>query len=179
MRPCLVIDLDETLIHSSFKALLPDSFRIKIQHRHCYVNVRPGTIPALFSLAQIYELFVFTSSKPAYANQIIDRIAPFIPAANRFFGDSCTFIHGYAVKDLTCLGRSIDSLILIDDVLGSGLLQPGNVIGVKPWMGDPNDSLWSESLLPLLLGIGQHGSDFVTAVRRQILKGAFPELAIL
>jgi hypothetical protein len=83
------------------------------------------------------------------------------------------------VKDLSYLARPIDSVILIDDVIGSGLLQPRNVIGVKPWMGDPTDSLWNETLLPLLLGIGEYSGDLVTTIRREIAEGKFPQLSIL
>jgi TFIIF-interacting CTD phosphatase-like protein len=143
------------------------------------VNVRPGAALALSKLSAAFELFIFTSSSKAYADQVIDLVAPFIPAENRFYHDSCDFLGGYAVKDLRRLHRSIHSVVLIDDMLGCGLLQPMNTVGVAPWVGDPGDSLLASVLVPLLLGVRNSDQSFAAAVRNAIKNEAPNGLAVL
>jgi hypothetical protein len=57
---------------------------------------------------------------------------------------------GYPVKDLRILGRALNTILLIDDLEGSALMQPGNLVRVAPWHGDENDSVLMEQLLPIL-----------------------------
>lgn len=65
-KKTLVLDLDETLVHSSFKPpekadiVLP----VEIEGKVCYVYVliRPGTLTFLEELAEYYELVIFTAS---------------------------------------------------------------------------------------------------------------------
>ena len=152
-KPCLVIDLDDTLIHAGCKRMAEDSFPVRVRRRRVFVNVRPGAINALKQLSKIYELFIFTASQREYAEPIIDHIAPFIPKENRFYSDSCDYCSGYAVKDLNRLRRPLNRTILIDDVIGSGLRQPKNVVGVEPWNGEQDDCLMQSILLPLLTSV--------------------------
>jgi RNA polymerase II subunit A small phosphatase-like protein len=63
----LVLDLDETLVHSSFKPFdgKPDmTLRINFDRRvnDIYVLVRPGVKEFLESMARHYELVLFTAS---------------------------------------------------------------------------------------------------------------------
>jgi RNA polymerase II subunit A small phosphatase-like protein len=75
-KKTLVLDLDETLVHSSFKAqskpdiILP----IEIEGNVCnvFVVVRPGTEFFLQRLAKCYELVIYTASLSKYAEPLID-----------------------------------------------------------------------------------------------------------
>ena len=71
-KKTLVLDLDETLVHSSFKPpeqpdiVLP----VEIEDKMCYVYVlvRPGAISFLEELAEYYELIIYTASLSKYKN---------------------------------------------------------------------------------------------------------------
>jgi len=62
----LILDLDETLVHSSFKyvphvdIILP----IEIEGKQCdiYVLKRPGVDEFLLKMSEIFELVIFTAS---------------------------------------------------------------------------------------------------------------------
>jgi TFIIF-interacting CTD phosphatase-like protein len=179
-RACIALDLDGTLIHSTFKPMTDDAFRIRVNKRHVYIEVRPGAIDALITLSELCELFVFTSSKQPYATQIVDKIAPFIPEENRFYSDSCQLMSGYSVKNLNLLRRPLDSVVLIDDIMGSALLHPRNIIGVPSWMGEPCDELWSRQLGPMLMGIAKYvpACEFVSALRSVVMKSSPRDLCI-
>lgn len=65
-RKCLVLDLDETLVHSSFKALDKADFTIPVeiegQLHNIYVIKRPGVDQFMKRVGELYEVVVFTAS---------------------------------------------------------------------------------------------------------------------
>ena len=69
------MDLDETLVHSSFKP--PESpdivLPVEIEGKICYVYVlvRPGAISFLEELAEYYELVIYTASLSKYAEPLM------------------------------------------------------------------------------------------------------------
>jgi Dullard-like phosphatase family protein len=153
-RPALVLDLDETLVSTSLIPGDSDSIRIRIRRRVFYVRPRPGLPEFIKTLSSIFDIYFFTSSAPEYANPIIDSIAPGTPIERRFFRDSCVSFCGYPVKDLRVLARPLSRILLIDDLEGSGLMQPQNLIRVSPWQGnDPEDNVLMSQLLPVLLEV--------------------------
>jgi CTD small phosphatase-like protein 2 len=110
----------------------------------------------LTSLSDAFDIYFFTSSAREYANPIIDAIAPQTPGERRFFRDSCTPYCGYPVKDLRLLGRPLSRVLLIDDLDGSALMQPQNLIRVSAWQGsDQSDNVLIQELLPVLIDIAQ------------------------
>ncbi|OHT06358.1 hypothetical protein TRFO_05539 [Tritrichomonas foetus] len=60
----------------------------------------------------------------------------------------------------------INRILLIDDVIGNGLMQPYNCIGVLPFQGETDDRVLIEDLLPLLMECVKE-RDLVEAVRRK------------
>jgi RNA polymerase II subunit A small phosphatase-like protein len=169
-RPAVVFDLDETLVHSTLIA--PRSgqfFQMRVHRRHVFVQTRPGLSDFLTRIQKIYDVYFFTASLPEYADPIIDKIAPGVRRCRRFFRDSCKTFSGYFVKDLSILRRPIGQTLLIDDIAGSALVNQANLIRVKPWMGDPTDSLLMDRLLPLLERVAVY-SDVVSHTRELMLK---------
>ena len=76
-KKTLVLDLDETLVHSSFQqGSLPADIALPVtlegQRHTIYVLVRPGTHALLKALAPLYEIVLFTASQPVYAAPLID-----------------------------------------------------------------------------------------------------------
>jgi Dullard-like phosphatase family protein len=169
-RPAVVFGLDETLVHVT--PVAPQSrehFQIRVSGRRFFVQPRPGLAAFLTRVQRLYDVFFFTASQPEYANPIIDAIAPNVRPCRRYFRNSCRMECGYWVKDLAVLRRPIVHTVLIDDVEGSALANPTNLIRIKPWAGEPKDNVLMEQLLPLLeqVAIGHDMSECVREVLRK------------
>jgi CTD small phosphatase-like protein 2 len=150
-RASLVLDLDDTLIATTFLRPSTENFSIRVRRRQLFAKPRPGLISFLQTVSEDYDVFFFTASAREYGDPIIDAIAPGTPAERRFFRDSCSPYCGYPVKDLRLLGRPLSKILLIDDLEGSALMQPENLIRISPWHGlDENDNVLMGQLLPLL-----------------------------
>ena len=65
-KKCLVLDLDETLVHSSFKPVDVSDFTIQVEIENhvytVYVLKRPGVEEFLNKVAEWFEVVVFTAS---------------------------------------------------------------------------------------------------------------------
>ena len=65
-KKTLVLDLDETLVHSAFK--MPQNYSIQLSVKMdarefiVYVQIRPGCEQFLKELSKYYELVVYTAS---------------------------------------------------------------------------------------------------------------------
>ena len=153
-KPAIAFDLDETLISTtSVRPTSGDYFQIRVRRRSMYVRVRPGLPEFLKRIQKKYDVFIFTAAQSDYGNLIIDRIAPHIRECRRFFRDSCVNDLGYSVKDLSVLRTNLKQTLLVDDIAGSALHNPKNLIHVKPWYGEADDTVLEQELLPLLEGI--------------------------
>ena len=77
-RKTLVIDLDETLVHSSFKYMKSHNFSVNVyiagSFQGIYVNVRPYANEFLKQLSEIYEIVVWTASISEYASAVMDKL---------------------------------------------------------------------------------------------------------
>eukprot|EP00456_Euglypha_rotunda_P038572 TRINITY_DN2964_c0_g1_i2.p1 TRINITY_DN2964_c0_g1~~TRINITY_DN2964_c0_g1_i2.p1 ORF type:complete len:240 (-),score=32.03 TRINITY_DN2964_c0_g1_i2:16-735(-) len=110
----LVLDLDETLVHSSFRPVPSPDFVISIDldgvtHR-VYVQKRPGVDEFLEQVATKFEVIVFTASLGAYANPVMDILDPKGYIKVRLFRESCVQHYGNYVKDLSLLGRRLEEI---------------------------------------------------------------------
>jgi RNA polymerase II subunit A small phosphatase-like protein len=74
----LVLDLDETLVHSSFRPVPnPDmilSIDIEGIQSNVYVLVRPHVDAFLEKMSEIYEIVIFTASLSQYAKPLVKRL---------------------------------------------------------------------------------------------------------
>jgi TFIIF-interacting CTD phosphatase-like protein len=104
----------------------------------------------LDSVSRDFDLYFFTASERDYANQVIDAIAPGTPQERRFFRDSCCTCAGYPVKDLRLLRRPLARVLIVDDIEGSAMFQPENLIRIAPWYGGEDDDVLASELLPAL-----------------------------
>ena len=140
---CLVLDLDETLVHSSFLAI-PHAdlqFVLDIEENQIpvFVCVRPGAQRFLKELGSLYEIVIFTASMQPYADPVIDFIDPDRVVKHRLYRESCTDFGGSFVKDLSRLNRKLERIIIIDNSPSAYLLQPYNAIAISSWFDEPMD----------------------------------------
>lgn len=150
----LVLDLDETLVHSSLEHCLDADFTFQLsfdmkQHT-VYVRRRPYLQMFLERVAELFEVVIFTASQSIYAEQLLDILDPERNLiSQRMFRESCIFSDGGYTKDLTILGVDLAKVAIIDNTPQVFRLQVNNGIPIKSWFDDPTDSALL-SLLPFL-----------------------------
>lgn len=117
-KKTLVLDLDETLIHSSFTPIPnPDlvvSVLIDKKDVLVYVQKRPGVDEFLEQAAELYELVTFTASMKSYADPLLDQLDPQHCISHRLFREHCVYYNGEYVKDLSRLGREMSNIVILD-----------------------------------------------------------------
>lgn len=133
-RICLVIDLDETLVHSSFKPIENADFIVPVEidgtlHK-VYVLKRPHVDEFLKKMGQLYECVLFTASLAKYADPVADLLDTGNIFKARLFRESCAFYRGNYVKDLSRLGRDLDRVIIVDNSPASYIFHPENAVSV-------------------------------------------------
>ncbi|KAJ7346545.1 HAD-like domain-containing protein [Mycena albidolilacea] len=152
-RKCLVLDLDETLIHSSFKSMQEADFivpvEIEFNWHNVYVGKRPGVDNFLKQMGEIYEVVVFTAGLTKYADPVLDMLDIHHVVTHRLFRDSCFMYKGNCVKDLSQLGRPIGETIILDNSPVSYIFHPNNAVPVSSWFIDPLDTELTD-LVPFL-----------------------------
>jgi len=152
-RKTLVLDLDETLVHSSFRPVPSPDFIISIElegviHK-VYVQKRPGVDEFLEAVATKFEVIIFTASLDKYANPVLDHLDPKGCCTSRLFRESCVQHYGNYVKDLSLLGRDMKKTLIIDNSPFAYMFQPDNAIPITSWFNDKNDRELFE-LIPFL-----------------------------
>lgn len=117
-RPTLVLDLDETLVHSSFLPVSDADFvlTMDIDEKRIQVSVkkRPKVDYFLTKVGEMFEVVIFTASLQRYADPIIDQLDPNNVVTQRLYRQHCTSLSGGHVKDLSRLGRDLSRTVLVD-----------------------------------------------------------------
>lgn len=143
-KKCLVLDLDETLVHSSFKPLANADFIIPVeienQTHNVYVLKRPGVDEFLRVMGEHFEVVIFTASLAKYADPLLDLLDIHKVIRHRLFRESCIYHQGNYVKDLSRLGRDLKGTLIIDNSPFAYMFHPENAIAVSSWVGSTEDT---------------------------------------
>jgi mitochondrial import inner membrane translocase subunit TIM50 len=118
----LVLDLDGILVHSDWS-----------RGRGWRTFKRPGADDFIRDLAQYFELVVYTSQLPTYADPILDRLDPHRMIQYRLYRDSTQYVDGRHVRDLSKLNRDLKQVLLITSDPEAYALQPDNAIKLPSW----------------------------------------------
>ncbi|XP_069588818.1 carboxy-terminal domain RNA polymerase II polypeptide A small phosphatase 1 [Ranitomeya imitator] len=141
---CVVIDLDETLVHSSFKPVNNADFIIPVEIdgtvHQVYVLKRPHVDEFLRRMGEMFECVLFTASLAKYADPVADLLDKWGAFRARLFRESCAFHRGNYVKDLSRLGRDLNKLVIIDNSPASYIFHPENAVPVVSWFDDMSDT---------------------------------------
>jgi len=173
-RICLVLDLDETLVHSSFKpVVVPDlviPVEIKGNIHQVYVRKRPMLEEFMRRAAELFEVVVFTASLAEYADPLMDELdleGQYVH--HRLFREHCSNTNGLFVKDLSLMGRPLSRIVIIDNSPTSFLFQPRNSIQCTSWFDDTTDTELTD-FLPVLedLAVCENVYDVLDAFRDQM-----------
>lgn len=170
-KKTLVLDLDETLVHSSFKPIPNPDFVISIELENVihkvYVRKRPGVDNFLRVVGEKFEVVVFTASLAKYADPLLDILDKGKIVKTRLFREACVQHYGNYVKDLTHLGRTLEHTIIIDNSPFSYMFQPDNAIPISSWFNDRNDRQLYD-LIPFLESL-IHADDVVGVLQKHKL----------
>ncbi|KAI9682288.1 MAG: hypothetical protein M1817_000342 [Caeruleum heppii] len=152
-RKCLVLDLDETLVHSSFKPLHQADFTIPVeiegQFHNVYVIKRPGVDQFMKRVGELYEVVVFTASVSKYGDPLLDQLDIHSVIHHRLFRESCYNHQGNYVKDLSQVGRNLRETIIIDNSPTSYIFHPQHAVPISSWFSDAHDNELLD-LIPVL-----------------------------
>ncbi|OAA63727.1 general stress response phosphoprotein phosphatase psr1 [Niveomyces insectorum RCEF 264] len=152
-RKCLVLDLDETLVHSSFKILHQADFTIPVEiegsYHNIYVIKRPGVDQFMKRVGELYEVVVFTASVSKYGNPLLDQLDIHHVVHHRLFRESCFNHQGNYVKDLSMIGRDLKDTIIIDNSPTSYIFHPQHAVPISSWFSDAHDNELLD-LIPVL-----------------------------
>lgn len=167
-KKCVVIDLDETLVHSSFKPVSNADFIVPVEIdgtiHQVYVLKRPYVDEFLQKMGEMFECILFTASLAKYADPVADLLDKWGVFRARLFRESCVFHRGNYVKDLSRLGRDLEQVVIIDNSPASYIFHPHNAVPVASWFDDMSDSELME-LIPFFESLAK--VDNVYSVLRQ------------
>ena len=137
--------MDETLIQTNETAT--KNYQIKVPFRsfqgkigYGFVEVRPYAKELLKRLSVHFDILIFTASTQAYADPIIDHLDPDRVVQHRLYRESCSLVRNQVfVKDLRVLGRSLESILLIDNAPYSYMMQLANGVPIIPYYQGKQD----------------------------------------
>jgi CTD small phosphatase-like protein 2 len=149
---CVVLDLDETLVHCEEFSFCPltqpkNSYFLPFPDGTGGVQVapRPFLKEFLFSAAERYELVVFTAGLEEYANLVLDSLDPTRTLfRHRLTRKHCTMAvtpgNGSCryLKDLAVLKRNMSRMVMVDNVIHN-VIQIENGIPIVSFYSNPLD----------------------------------------
>lgn len=143
-KKCLVLDLDETLVHSSFKIIHQADFIIPVKidssYHNVYVIKRPGVDCFMKRMGELFEIVVFTASLAKYADPVLDMLDIHHVVKHRLFRESCFNHQGNYVKNLSQLGRELKNVLIIDNSPASYIFHPTHAVPISSWFNDAHDT---------------------------------------
>lgn len=155
-RKTLVLDLDETLVHSQFKLTEACDVRLDILDNQFttifYVAKRPYLDVFLRTTAQWYDIAIFTASVAKYADPLISTLDTHRVVQRRLYRQDCSFVNGNFVKDLTRVQPNLRDVLIVDNSPAAYTMHPANAVPIEAWYSDPRDEELL-NLLPLLHSI--------------------------
>ncbi|ELR14604.1 NLI interacting factor (NIF) family protein [Acanthamoeba castellanii str. Neff] len=162
-KPTLVLDLDETLVHSTIEPPPPGSpppgngcclarfctwtdlphcipllqdhvFSVTLENTTYNVFVRVRPNMHRF-LAEVAKLF-----EEAYAGRLLDMLDTERHIGHRLYRDACVLVEGNFVKDLDMLGRDLQHTTIVDNSPLAFAYHLDNGIPIESWFGERSDN---------------------------------------
>ena len=130
---CLVLDLDETLIHN-LKLPFGD-----------YFFVRPGLFEFLEKMHDIFEIVIFTAGQKNYAYSIIDVIDYNDYIDHILYKNHLIYENGSPIKKLDKIGRDTNKIIFVDNVESNAKYNKKNLYLITSWY----DNIYDKELSTL------------------------------
>ena len=155
----LVLDLDETLI----------SFKLnKDNNDEGVLKLRPHLYTFLDSVMKYYEIILFTEASQSYIDLLVNALEENKKYFEyKLYRQHTVIIGNDFIKDLTRIGRPLNTIIIIDNMPQNFKLQIGNGINIKSFWGeDEDDDDTLIDLMKILIKIAKKEDD----VRKGLIK---------
>lgn len=151
-KPLLILDLDETLIYSSYEADAKYDFIIDDTY---YVKKRPYVEDFLQEMNNYFDLAVWTAATRDYAQIIVNELFVKQNIQLKFFHsrERCvekdntrsmydSYVTKYYIKDLKKIKKHFDlnKVLFVDDLTVSLQRNYGNLIKIPPFQGESEDN---------------------------------------
>jgi RNA polymerase II subunit A small phosphatase-like protein len=153
-KKTLILDLDETLVHSSFTPFEKNDIILEVDFEgimyNIYVLVRPFAKEFIINVSKYFEVVIFTASIPKYASPLLDILDKQKNIKHRLYREQCTFINGLYIKDLKRLNRPLKDLIIVDNSPLAYAFNEENGLPIKTWYDDYSDNEL-QKILPLII----------------------------
>ena len=150
-KKTLILDLDETLVHSLFEpekmnniAIKPD-IHLKIffnnKYQEIFVYKRPFLDIFLKEMHKIFNIYVFTASIEKYAKPLLEKLDKNKLIIKKFYRESCLLSEGKFIKNLNSLNLNLKlkDIIIVDNNPFSFKFNKNNGIPIKSWHFDKSD----------------------------------------
>ena len=167
-KKTLILDLDETLVHSSYEPFPKNDIVLTVNfegiYYKIYVLVRPGAEEFLKNISKYFELVIFTASLSKYASPLLDILDKEKNIQHRLYREKCTFLNGVYIKPLKKIGRSLKDIIIVDNSPLSYAFDSDNGLPISSFFDDKNDKELT-TITPLLIFLSK-----VKDIRKYIRK---------
>jgi Dullard-like phosphatase family protein len=172
----LVLDLDETLVHTKFN---------KQTGAVCEILLRPGLEEFLSTCSTHFdEVVAFTAGIKSYGEQVLATIDPDNTFFSRaYFRPSCKILtsgEGHAVhaKDLRSINPAdVSNTVIVDNIADNFMLNAGHGIAIRDFLGDTRDTALRD-LLPVLIGLATAAQDKGVGTKDYLRKNLLKEAPI-
>ena len=150
----VVLDLDETLIHSTF--IKPNEYDFSISldfdgiQYESFVRKRPYCDEFLQYVLNHFEVYFFTASIFQYTIAIISQLIPNFPQSKILTRQHCRFFNGHFIKELYIIPKKLSNILIIDDNSLAYSFNPSNGIQISSWTGDSADNQLFSTIIPIL-----------------------------
>ena len=153
-KKSLILDLDETLVHSSFFPFdrasdLTLPIKVDNKKKLVYILRRPYAIEFMKEMSLYYDIIIYTASISEYASYLLDELDKYKIITKRFYRNNCLLNNGMYIKDLRIIGKPLKDLIIIDNNPISYINNINNGLPILSWYGDAQD-IELLKLIPLL-----------------------------
>ena len=174
-KKTLILDLDETLVHSAFKSFYSKEdivFNMQFDGKQHTIHVlkRPYVDEFLDKMSKLYEIVIFTASISDYANPLLNKLDPRRRICHRLFREHCTSSGNLFIKDLRKVGRDLKDTIIIDNNPISYLYNKENGIPIITWHSSQSDNELIK-MIPLLEFLSK--VDDVRIVIQKVVNGNY------
>jgi RNA polymerase II subunit A small phosphatase-like protein len=156
MKPLLILDIDETLIHTEN---VPDEyadqydydFKFKGNGKSLYYTKKRPYLDQFLDFAYAnFDIAIWTAAGEDYAREILKNIRVLESSLKFFYTrDNCTiklsydYSDYYGVKNLNKLkkkGYDLNQVLIVDDKAGTAVNNYSNLILIKPFTDDNDDT---------------------------------------
>ena len=147
----LVLDFDETLAFFKIDSEMETDGVLRL---------RPDVFTFLNEMKKYYELILFSEATQNYVDLLLESFEE----TQKYFDHKLYRQHTVIaaqdfVKDLTRIGRPLDSIIIIDNSPQNFRLQVKNGIAIKSFWGEDSTDNALKDLIPILVDIAKNEED--------------------